>query len=222
MQGRRFLDELQLLVGDWSRRNFGDQPSYRPLLGVGEEAGELFHAHLKGEQGIRHNPNEIRALKVDAIGDIVIYLADYCEREGISFSAAVEKTWETVMQRDWNKKARSPKDGDLSKGAQPGDVGMCQGRKVIDTAVYRCQKPKWHEGPCFAYRSNNPNECAKRISPNIDRWCQLLKGHPGDCLELRPLRAEDVKEAVEAGGPVELGLSATCSCPDGKHEGECP
>jgi NTP pyrophosphatase (non-canonical NTP hydrolase) len=213
MQGRRFLEELQGLVGEWSRRNFGDQPSYRPLLGVGEEVGELDHAHLKGEQGIRHSPEEIQAMKVDAIGDIVIYLADYCEREGISLSAAVEKTWETVMQRDWKKNAMGPK---------PGDVAMCQGRKVRETAVYRCQKPKGHEGPCFAYRANDPNECAKRISPNIDLWCRLRKGHPGECSILQPMRAEDVKEAVEAGGPVDLGLSKhACRC-QLAHEGECP
>jgi hypothetical protein len=152
-------------------------------------------------------------MKVDAIGDIVIYLADYCEREGISLSAAVEKTWETVMQRDWKKNAMGPK---------PGDVAMCQGRKVRETAVYRCQKPKGHEGPCFAYRANDPNECAKRISPNIDLWCRLRKGHPGECSILQPMRAEDVKEAVEAGGPVDLGLSKhACRC-QLAHEGECP
>ena len=96
------LLELQKEVWAWSSRNFGDrdrQPSYRPLLGVGEEVGELNHVHLKNEQGIRLGFD--RAGQVDAIGDIVIYLADYCAREGLSLDDAVTETWAVVKRRNW-------------------------------------------------------------------------------------------------------------------------
>lgn len=97
------LEQLQHEVGEWSRRNFPSNKPHHPLLGVSEETGELSHAHLKGEQGIRHTPEEILAMKCDAIGDIVIYLADYCERNGLSLDAAVSVTWHGVKKRDWQK-----------------------------------------------------------------------------------------------------------------------
>ena len=55
------LGEIQKLSVDWSKRNFGDHygTGYRNLLGLSEEVGELCHAQLKGEQGIRHAPDEI-------------------------------------------------------------------------------------------------------------------------------------------------------------------
>lgn len=95
------LKDFQDGVGRWSEKNFGDQPSSNPLLGVVEEVGELSHAHLKGLQGIRHTPDEIKAMKVDAVGDIMVYLADYCHREGIDLEQAVIDTWQKVSKRDW-------------------------------------------------------------------------------------------------------------------------
>lgn len=100
---------LQDQQAEWlARQPFGDGPSWHPLLGVGEEVGELNHAHLKGVQGIRESS---LARKADAVGDIVIYLADYCTREGIDFQAAVESTWNQVRARDWNK---DPQGGGVS------------------------------------------------------------------------------------------------------------
>lgn len=97
------LRKLQTEVGEWSHKNFGDQPSHRPLLGAVEEVGELCHAHLKGEQGIRHDPVDIKAMKIDAVADVIIYLADYCEQEGIDMQAAVLETWAKVSKRNWNQ-----------------------------------------------------------------------------------------------------------------------
>lgn len=85
----------------WLRRNFPNDDASRQLLGVVEEVGELAHAHLKGQQGIRHTPEEIRAMKVDAVADIVIFLSGYCVNEGIDLDEAVEKAWDTVRLRDW-------------------------------------------------------------------------------------------------------------------------
>ena len=98
------LQVLQVQVADWSRRNFGEDPDHkhRPLLGVSEEVGELCHAHLKAEQGIRTNEDH-QAAKIDAVGDILIYLADYCTRNGIDLDSAIRNTWREVKHRDWKK-----------------------------------------------------------------------------------------------------------------------
>ena len=67
------IKQIQQEQKAWVRHNFGDRPSWQPLLGVAEELGELSHAHLKHVQGIRVNENHT-AKKKDAIGDLVIYL----------------------------------------------------------------------------------------------------------------------------------------------------
>lgn len=93
--------QLQREHKDWVERNFPDAQSYYSLLGLSEEVGELNHAHLKGIQGIRHTPEEILAMKIDAVGDILIYLTDYCTKSGIDLQAAIELTWDHVSSRDW-------------------------------------------------------------------------------------------------------------------------
>ena len=96
------LDRFQTEVSRWSIKNFGSsQPSTNPLLGMGEEVGELNHAHLKGLQTIRYTPAEVRAKKMDAIGDLLIYTADYCAREGLSLTECIELAWTQVQKRDW-------------------------------------------------------------------------------------------------------------------------
>jgi len=102
------LRDLQKEVGEWSRQNFPNNKSYHPLLGVVEEVGELSHAHLKSEQGIRGTKVEHITAKIDAIGDIIIYLCDYCERNGLVLDACIGATWEEVKKRNWKK---NNKDG---------------------------------------------------------------------------------------------------------------
>lgn len=71
------LGQLQKEVGEWSQRNFGDQvskafrtPLYSiaPLLGIGEEIGELVSSQEEVDV-------------VDAVGDIGVYLLDFCSRD---------------------------------------------------------------------------------------------------------------------------------------------
>lgn len=102
------LDSIQLEQEEWTKKNFPNKLPHHPLLGMAEELGELMHAHLKGEQGIRHTPDEIFSMKVDAIGDLVIYLLDYCNQQHIMLSLAIEQTWCSVKQRNW---INNPKDG---------------------------------------------------------------------------------------------------------------
>jgi NTP pyrophosphatase (non-canonical NTP hydrolase) len=98
-----FLNHIQEVHAEWSEENFGDQPSTLPLLGVAEEVGELNHAHLKGIQDIREDDETTgEDAKLDAVGDVVLYLIDYCSREGLSFSDAVQTAVEEVHGREWD------------------------------------------------------------------------------------------------------------------------
>lgn len=97
------LRELQNQVGEWAKRNFPDAKPYQPLLGMTEEVGEMAHAFLKAEQGIRGKQHEHHAAKIDAAGDVIIFLCHFCELNGIDLDAAVSLTWAEVRKRDWQK-----------------------------------------------------------------------------------------------------------------------
>jgi len=98
------LSQLQREHKRWLEHNFPSQKSHDALLGLIEEVGELAHAHLKHEQGIRDMTEvEYRIQAADAIGDIVIYLASYCNTNEFSLPLIVKETWDRVKQRDWRK-----------------------------------------------------------------------------------------------------------------------
>ena len=91
---------LQEETSVWADKNFPNAKYYQPLLGALEELGELAHSHLKLEQAIRMDEPHL-ANKVDAVGDIIIYLAHYCELNAIDLDTAVTATWSKVRKRDW-------------------------------------------------------------------------------------------------------------------------
>lgn len=72
------LDAIQAEQVTWSLRNFGEQPAYRPLLGIIEELCELDKAC--GGDAEDDNVDEEGAL--DALGDVAIYMLDYCGKRG--------------------------------------------------------------------------------------------------------------------------------------------
>jgi NTP pyrophosphatase (non-canonical NTP hydrolase) len=78
--------KLQKEIYQWKLNNFGNKAGngHQNLLGVIEEIGELAHAVLKKEQGIRNN-EEHNDLMKDAIGDIFIFLMNYLSDMGIEF-----------------------------------------------------------------------------------------------------------------------------------------
>ena len=106
------LETLQQEQNEWQNRNFPNTTKHQCLLGVTEEVGELSHAHLKCEQGIRGTSDEHIAEAIDAIGDIVIFLAGYCNSNGYDLSECVTKAWEEVKNRDWSEKGRTPEKAD--------------------------------------------------------------------------------------------------------------
>lgn len=110
MTFRQLQDEHR----EWVDRNFpgSKDNQYHPFLGLVEEVGEFAHVFLKAEQKIREGENldeaYIKTIKEDAIGDIIIYLADLCTKHGIDMQEAIDTTWNQVQRRDWTK---NKKDG---------------------------------------------------------------------------------------------------------------
>lgn len=102
------LRTLQIEHRLWLERNFPNQQEHDALLGLIEELGELAHAHLKMSQGIRGSSEAHQDAASDAIGDIVIYLASYCNTNGYHLAQCVQVAWDEVKQRDW---ANYPKNG---------------------------------------------------------------------------------------------------------------
>lgn len=67
----------------WADRNFPGQKSIHPFYGMVEEVGELHHAVLKLEQGIRVTEDHAEGI-ADAVGDILIYTASFCTKHRVS------------------------------------------------------------------------------------------------------------------------------------------
>ena len=101
--GKISLRTMQKLHNQWSLKNFGICSSGQMLIGVMEEVGELAHSHLKYEQNIRGTSTKHIADAKDAVGDIVMYLIDYCNKRGFDFEKIIQDTWKEISKRDWEK-----------------------------------------------------------------------------------------------------------------------
>lgn len=109
------LKQMQVEQLEWSNRNFKDKKPYQPILGAAEEVGELAHAYLKMEQGIRGNRETHIANMKDAVADCVIFLMDLCNQMEWDMETIVSQTWDEVKKRDWNKDAVNGVVGHLNK-----------------------------------------------------------------------------------------------------------
>lgn len=63
------LKQLQEEHRAWKAHNFPDSANHYPLLGMTEELGELMEAKTCADHG-------------DAVGDTIVYIADYCNVKG--------------------------------------------------------------------------------------------------------------------------------------------
>ena len=108
------LSELQRQVRVWEDHNFPHADALQQLLGVGEEFGELCHFVLKEMQGIREAVDSVgkkvstEAHQMDAVGDITIFLINFCNKRGWSFDRILADVWAEVSARDFVK---YPKNG---------------------------------------------------------------------------------------------------------------
>lgn len=100
---REAVEGMQRHHARWSRHNFGHLKSdyNAPFKGMVEELGELSHALLKQEQGIRGTFEEHEAKAKDAVGDLFVFMADLCTRRGWSLGEIIQQTWLEVSARDW-------------------------------------------------------------------------------------------------------------------------
>lgn len=76
------FSEIQIEVGEWSSNNFPGQPDVNPLLGSIEEVGELAECI-----NFESTPSES---ELDAVGDILVYLADFCSIRGLDYQKSYE------------------------------------------------------------------------------------------------------------------------------------
>lgn len=96
------IAELQNNLKEWLDYNFPDATSEDQFFGIVEEVGELAHAELKTKQQIRGYTEKKRMEEVkDAVGDIFIYLCNYCNRRKIKMDECIEMAYNTIMKRDW-------------------------------------------------------------------------------------------------------------------------
>lgn len=76
------LNKIQPELKIWTGKNFPENTEKEPLLGIGEELGELVEVFSKYED----NPNEpLTAELTDAIADTLIYAADFANQCGFVF-----------------------------------------------------------------------------------------------------------------------------------------
>lgn len=73
---------LQSEVARWAEKNFPTSPPSHQILGLIEEFGELAHARLKSEQGIRGDASAHTAAARDAVADSFIFFMHACATLG--------------------------------------------------------------------------------------------------------------------------------------------
>lgn len=95
--------DIERAVTAWATYNFPAATADQQLLGVVEELGELAHAVLKSQQGIRGYSEEDTAEAQDAVGDLLIFLINFCNLNGWNVLNILRDTWDEVRERDWVK-----------------------------------------------------------------------------------------------------------------------
>jgi NTP pyrophosphatase (non-canonical NTP hydrolase) len=110
MEARVDIRKFQEHQARWLKENFPNAEPWEALAGIMEEAGELAHAHLKGFNKIRGLVDEktVGAYKSDSIGDLFIYMASYCNTNGLDLENCIVAAWEEVRRRNWRL---NPEDG---------------------------------------------------------------------------------------------------------------
>lgn len=88
------ITNLQKNVGEWQRkRQTIEEAAWRPVGRMLNSAADLYKLAITRQGDEDH-------LKRLAIGEIMIFLADYCEREGINMEHAVASTWWQMQRAD--------------------------------------------------------------------------------------------------------------------------
>lgn len=118
------FDALQTEVGRWSREHFGDQPAVNPLLGTGEEAGEL-----ADDLDLDGPPTEA---ELDAVGDVLVYAADFCARRGLDYQDAHERALSRDPEHDDFFREWTAARGQLTRSVLKRRQGIDDAGKYAD------------------------------------------------------------------------------------------
>jgi len=184
------LHSLQEQQKPWVKHNFGERPTVWPLLGLVEELGELCHAVLKDWQGIRTNEDHTAAAK-DAIGDLVIFLSDYCSSRCFDLQQIVEDTWAKVQKRDWKA---DPKNG-VSQGPDPSPPAANRRAECPECAVLRTQRDTTND---ILSEANRQHAEALRCDVTAGQL-RILRGITQENRDSMPIEMNDAEiEAVTA------------------------
>lgn len=143
------IQDLQKTLYEWQNYNFGtNQDTERALMGICEEVGELCHAQLKLEQGIRGNPEELNAAARDAVGDIGIYMLNYLSGLGLSIPSIDDSSSPDKSEDEYE--IRKAVFTVVSASALVVNVRACDSidtisaiRRLIDSLNRVCQLKGW-------------------------------------------------------------------------------
>lgn len=118
------IETFQAEQKAWTEKNFGVGPADHPFLGLFEEFGELCHAELKAAQGIRGDAEKHEAAAKDAVGDIMIYFADYATKRQVSVAGLMigASTFEEVQQSHSFRLEATPKEALFRIGRALGNA----------------------------------------------------------------------------------------------------
>jgi NTP pyrophosphatase (non-canonical NTP hydrolase) len=97
------INEIQRDIWHWKCKNFPNSNADEQFLGIVEEVGEAAHAILKQKQRIRGTWDQHEEDLRDAIGDIMIFLFNFCSENEWYLSDIIQETWDVVKKRDWEK-----------------------------------------------------------------------------------------------------------------------
>lgn len=96
------LKKIQEEQKEWARKNFPNSDDRDSVLGMQEELGELSHSVLKQRQGIRLHENHEAKIS-DAIGDLILFILDFCNKRNLDAQDTLVKVWDEVKMRDWTQ-----------------------------------------------------------------------------------------------------------------------
>lgn len=99
------LDEYQVMLNDWQKKNFGIIPPVLLALGLAKEAGKVTGAILDNAQNLTpyETPlDHIDRIK-DALADTVVFCLQLYSAYGIKAEESLSDVFEYILSMDKNK-----------------------------------------------------------------------------------------------------------------------
>jgi len=95
------IKNLQKEVAAWADYNFPEECVEDCMLGLTEEVGELARCVLKNRQGIRGSTEDHKRAAAEEVGDILIFLMQFCTKSDLDIEKCLTDKWAKVRLRDW-------------------------------------------------------------------------------------------------------------------------